>query len=114
LTPREPLSASVTLSDLERDSAGEASGETRGSILLVEDEEDIREILGEILRSGGFRVAEAGTCATAMQMIQSETFNLVLTDVRPPDGSGIEVAEAVAGAGTPSLVVTGDANQSSV
>jgi DNA-binding response OmpR family regulator len=46
-----------------------------------------------------------------MQMIESETFNLVLTDVRLPDGSGIDVAEAVAGAGTPSLVVTGDANQ---
>jgi CheY-like chemotaxis protein len=101
----------VTLSDLERDPAEESSGETRGSILLVEDEEDVRQILGEILRSGGFRVAEAGTCGAAMHMIEGETFSLVLTDVRLPDGSGIDVAEAVSRAGTPSLVVTGDANQ---
>ncbi|MBV8888633.1 MAG: CBS domain-containing protein [Alphaproteobacteria bacterium] len=81
------------------------------SLLVVEDEEDIRELLTAMLADDGHQCAEAGTCAAARALIEAQRFDLVITDVKLPDGTGIDVARAAKQAGTGCLLVTGDANQ---
>jgi two-component system OmpR family response regulator len=81
------------------------------AILLVEDEADIREVLGDMLADGDYAVTCAGTCAEARDRLEACSFALVITDVRLPDGSGADLARFVQERGMKSLVITGDANQ---
>ena len=64
-------------------------------ILVVDDEPAQRELVGGFLRKHGFDVAEAGGGREAVARFKQEAFDLVLTDQRMPDLSGIEVLEAV-------------------
>jgi len=64
-------------------------------ILVVDDEPAQRELVGGFLRKHGFDVAEAGGGREAVARVKQEPFDLVLTDQRMPDLSGIEVLEAV-------------------
>lgn len=72
----------------------EASGAhamTPGSetILLVEDEQDVRELAGEVLRSAGYRVLEASGGSEAMKLNTSEpVIDLVIADMVMPGISG--------------------------
>ena len=65
-------------------------GEGR-SILVVEDEEGVRNGLVEILRALDYRVAAAESSAAALRIAADESFDLVLCDLLLPDGSGTEV-----------------------
>ncbi len=64
-------------------------------ILVVDDEAAQRELVGGFLRKQGFDVAEAGGGREAVARFKQEPFDLVLTDMRMPDLSGLEVLEAV-------------------
>lgn len=75
-----------------------AKGEPRStgeSILLVDDEPELRRGVGVALRRFGFRVGEAGTNAEALSMLGREVPNLVLSDLNRPGGSGIDLLEAI-------------------
>jgi CheY-like chemotaxis protein len=63
-------------------------------ILLVEDEQDIAEILALVLRSEGYTVDIAGTVAQARQRLDAIRYTLVNTDLRLPDGNGLEIVES--------------------
>ena len=67
------------------------------TILLVEDEEDLRESLREMLQEEGYRVLEAGDAIAALELLQRETgpLHLLLTDVVMPRMSGRELARQV-------------------
>jgi DNA-binding NtrC family response regulator len=64
-------------------------------ILLVDDEPDIRLPLGEALREIGHRVALAADGHEAMQCLDRQTFNLVVSDVRLPKGDGFTILRRV-------------------
>jgi two-component system NtrC family response regulator len=64
-------------------------------ILVVDDEPAQRELVGGFLRKHGFEVVEAGGGKEAVARFKQEAFDLVLTDQRMPDLSGLEVLEAV-------------------
>jgi DNA-binding response OmpR family regulator len=76
-------------------------------ILLVEDDPDVRPLLEHILLSGGFAVTAVESVSGAISLISSQPYDLVITDVNLPDGSGLGVADRAAEAGVKSLVVTG-------
>jgi len=63
------------------------------TILIVDDEEFIRELLGEIIAAEGFKVLEAASGPQAINIFeqQSANINLVLLDVILPDMDGREV-----------------------
>jgi two-component system, NtrC family, response regulator PilR len=65
-------------------------------ILIVDDDEDLCVALNEFISQMGIQVQTAGTVAVAQQMLLSEMppFDLVLTDLRIPGGSGIDVLKA--------------------
>jgi DNA-binding NtrC family response regulator len=59
-------------------------------ILVVEDEKNIRESL-EIALSGKYEVKTAGSAELAMPMIEAEQFDMLITDIRMPGRSGIDL-----------------------
>src|SRR4030088_2975477 len=60
----------------------------QGSVLVIDDEADIRELLELSLVRMGLAVECAGTVAAAKQLLQSKRYDLCLTDMRLPDGDG--------------------------
>jgi two-component system cell cycle sensor histidine kinase/response regulator CckA len=73
--------------------------EMRGdeTILLCEDEEDIRKLIFRVLVKQGYSVLEAGTPDRAIEIARqhTDTVHLLLTDVVMPRMSGFDLAEAV-------------------
>ena len=59
-------------------------------ILVVDDDDLIRDLLFEILEDRGYKVFEAENGNRAMQLLKSETFDLIITDIIMPDKEGIE------------------------
>src|SRR5215831_9238997 len=63
-------------------------------ILLVEDKESLRRVLCLTLERAGYSVTEAADVRTAITEIARVPHTIVLTDLRMPDGSGIDVLRA--------------------
>lgn len=58
-------------------------------LLLVEDDDALRKLLGGVLRQAGYAVVEAGCFAEAQRHLESGDFGLVLADINLGDGSGV-------------------------
>ena len=61
-------------------------------ILVVDDDQKIRELLGRFLTNNGFRVTQAADAASARSCMRGLTFDLVLLDVMMPGESGLSLA----------------------
>jgi hypothetical protein len=72
-------------------------GQTNATVLLVEDEEGLRKLVGRVLRKYGFTVHAPATPVEAVALASSRTipFDLLLTDVVLPDITGRAVATTV-------------------
>ncbi len=64
-------------------------------ILIVDDEADIRELLDLTLVRMGLEVDCAGTLAEAFTMLANQRYQLCLTDMRLPDGTGLDLVRHV-------------------
>jgi two-component system cell cycle response regulator len=64
-------------------------------ILIVDDEEDLCEVLGEVLRENGYMTDTTLTVSEAMKKMKEIRYNLMITDIKLPDKSGIELLELV-------------------
>ena len=73
-------------------------------VLLVEDDVALRSAVARALRATGKEIEEAKTCAEALAALE-RGFDLVLLDVRLPDGSGVRVAEKAAAMTPAPLIV---------
>jgi two-component system response regulator PilR (NtrC family) len=60
-------------------------------VLVVDDEPDLRTLYELTLLREGYRVEAAGTLAEAWQQLQAHRFDAVITDMRLPDGLGLEL-----------------------
>ena len=76
--------------------------------LIVDDEPDIRELLEITLARMGLTVTTAGDLATAREHLAAQRWDLCLTDMRLPDGDGLELVREINAAGgtTPIAVIT--------
>ena len=74
-------------------STNKHNGELR--IVIVEDSEDSREMLAELLRREGHEVLEAADGSSGLATIKSECPDLALVDVGLPEMSGLEIAKHV-------------------
>jgi two-component system response regulator RegA len=70
---------------------GEVNRETLPSILLVDDDEVLRERLATAIRARGYEVRTAGNADEAMREITRESPEMAVLDLRMPGGSGIEI-----------------------
>ena len=66
-------------------------------VLVVDDEPDIRELLELTLTKMGLGVDSAGSIAEAKQRLRDARYQLCLTDMRLPDGEGLELVRHIAG-----------------
>ena len=66
-------------------------GSMNEKILIIDDEPDILESLDAVLTSEGFRVKRALGGEKAIELFRSESFDLVITDIRMPRVDGLEV-----------------------
>ncbi|MCX7935738.1 MAG: sigma-54 dependent transcriptional regulator, partial [Planctomycetota bacterium] len=80
-------------------------------ILLVDDHETTRETLGEFLQDAGHEVFAAESQTEAFALLQQRDFDLVLTDWKLPDGSGMEIMKLAKRLypSTPVVMITGHA-----
>ncbi len=67
----------------------------KAKILIVDDEEAVREVLHEGLSTSGYECFTASNYSEALAMLKSDSFNLVLSDINMPGESGIQLLRAV-------------------
>ena len=60
-------------------------------ILVIDDDPGFRELLAAILSDEGYEVESGGSIGDALRLGAARQYNLVISDLRLPDGSGIEV-----------------------
>jgi len=78
------------------------------NILLIEDHADTAEVMSQLMRAGGHEVAVAGSVADALALTASIAFDLVVSDIGLPDGSGIDFIRAFRAQSTaPAVALTG-------
>ena len=67
----------------------------QGNILLIDDEEGLRKLLSRIIGLEGFKVEEAGTIRAGLDILKRKEIDVVLCDVKLPDGSGVDFVKEV-------------------
>jgi len=84
-------------------------------ILVVDDEADFVANYQRLLCRRGYRVVSAGSRGDGLVIVEREPLALVITDLRLPDGDGLELVRAARRlpTPTPSIVVTGFASEAS-
>ncbi len=86
------------------------------TVLLVEDDDDNRELMAEVLESAGYVVVSVGSGAEALRQLQARRVDVVVTDVGMPGTGGLEVARAAkrVDPAVPVVVVTGYAERDDI
>ena len=59
-------------------------------MLVVDDHRQARESMADVLRQAGHRVACCSSAAEALQVIQQESYDCIVTDLKMPGMSGLE------------------------
>ncbi|MEZ5008270.1 MAG: sigma-54 dependent transcriptional regulator [Chitinophagales bacterium] len=82
------------------------------TILIVDDEKAIRRTLKEILEYEKYKIEEASDGEEGLAMIKSNTYDVVILDIKMPKMDGMEVMEAVnkAGIDVPIIMLSGHGN----
>ncbi|MGL4623467.1 MAG: response regulator transcription factor [Culicoidibacterales bacterium] len=77
-------------------------------ILVVEDERDIRQMIGEYLRTNGYHVFEASNGDEALRMMEAQHIDLLITDIMMPKINGYTLTKDLRAAGyeLPILMIT--------
>lgn len=65
------------------------------NILIIDDEEKLRNLLARIISLEGFNVILASDCKSAMKKIEQNEVDVVLCDVKLPDGNGVELTSRI-------------------
>ncbi len=64
-------------------------------VLLIDDEEKLRKLLSKIISLEGFDVIEAGDIKSGLKKLEVTDVDVVLCDVKLPDGNGVETAKLI-------------------
>ncbi len=65
------------------------------TILVVDDEEKLRNLLCRIIRAEGYEVVEAGTIKEGMKLLGQKQVDVILCDVKLPDGNGVQFVSTI-------------------
>lgn len=84
-------------------------------ILILDDEPTISEAVKALLSAHGYEVEVCSTCEEALELLQSKTPELILSDVNMPSKSGVEFLQEIREMGlvsnTPVIFISGRARQ---
>jgi len=67
---------------------------SKARILVVDDERSMQEFLEIFFRSEGYEVVTAGDVQSARLHLEGDEFDVVITDIKMPDGSGLDLLHA--------------------
>jgi signal transduction histidine kinase/ActR/RegA family two-component response regulator len=90
-----PEPAAVPATEMSADEANAQPPAGNPRILLVEDHLDTARLMARLLRSRGYEVYTAGTIAEANQQFSQRTFDLLISGLGLPDGSGLDLMSAL-------------------
>ncbi len=65
----------------------------KGTVLLIDDEKNLRTLLKRILELESYQVWEAGDLKTAWKILEQQPVHVVLSDVKLPDGNGVDFTQ---------------------
>ncbi|MDY6912420.1 MAG: response regulator, partial [Chloroflexota bacterium] len=90
-------------------------GSGKGSIIVVDDEPSIRDVVSKALRAAGYDVMTAENGREALEMTARQRFDLMFLDIRMPGLSGYDVLSLMAAGNpaTPVVMLTGVADEDS-
>lgn len=64
-------------------------------VLIIDDEKKLRTLLTRIICLEGFEVLQADDCKTALKKLEQTDVDVVLSDVKLPDGNGVELSKKI-------------------
>jgi DNA-binding NtrC family response regulator len=64
-------------------------------VLIIDDEEKLRTLLSKIISLEGFEVLQAGDAKKGLHKLEAADVDVVICDVKLPDGSGVELAKTI-------------------
>jgi DNA-binding NtrC family response regulator len=64
-------------------------------VLVIDDEENLRSLLARIVQLEGYAVTEAGHARAALKILEQETFQVIITDVKLPDANGVDLTSKI-------------------
>jgi two-component system response regulator PilR (NtrC family) len=82
------------MNDHESPIAAETLPQTQPRILVVDDERSMRELLAIVLRREGYAVLLAENGRSAIELLEREPVDLLISDIKMPDVSGVDVLRA--------------------
>ena len=74
-------------------------------LLIVDDERSLREVLQVVFKKEGYTVSVAGGYGDAVQQLRTNVFDLIVSDIKMKDGSGIDLLREVKATNAETLVV---------
>src|SRR5512134_2797826 len=85
-------------------------------VLLVEDDDDNRELMSEVLEAAGYQVVSAASGAEGLRKLAEQPMDVVVTDVGMPGMGGLDVARAAkrVAPSVPVVIVTGYAEREDI
>jgi len=67
----------------------------KGTILIIDDEDKLRSLLSRIIGLEGYVVYEAATIKDGLKKMENSSIDVVVTDVKLPDGNGVELTQKI-------------------
>jgi DNA-binding NtrC family response regulator len=71
------------------------STQAKGRLLIIDDEERLRQLLARILQIEGYEILQAGTAKEGLRQLDNEVVDVVISDVKLPDINGVELAKTI-------------------
>lgn len=79
--------------------------------LILEDDYDVRQVIADILGEIGIHCIEVTNCACARELLQHNTFDLVVLDNGLPDGTGLDLVPEACARCNRVIMVTADGHE---
>jgi signal transduction histidine kinase/CheY-like chemotaxis protein len=98
---RAPVAGIAALSSAEADTRHGTLNGAPIRVLLVEDDVDTLEVTSSLLREFNYEVATAETLASAIDQASTARFDVLVSDINLPDGSGLDLMRQIRSSGNP-------------
>jgi len=86
----QPLDTPAELTPVEKEAAAQPP-----TVLVVDDDRSVREVLAAVLKEEGYPVRQASSADAALQMLRGEDLPLVLCDVKMPERDGLWLLDQI-------------------
>lgn len=80
-------------------------GAEKKKVLVVDDETSVRHMLRLVLEGVGYGVSESGSGTEALQLLQNQTFDIILSDIRMPELDGLSLLQQIKQLGVDGMVI---------